>query len=336
MPHRVVKQRFIAWLCGIGVLVSTSALAHAVTELVVTPSEAEEAALEGAVVDTIHPGYTGTGFVDFVGEGSMTWTVEVPVTALYQLSFRYALGVNQDRPLDILGDNGILISAAVAFPFTERWENWQTVSVFTKLEAGTRTIRAVTTGQSGPNIDHVLVSLTPPDANQFLTFPLHTSHAVFAGSEDSANAYYQVIDPSGRRTTFEDWKAVNSMALFDPEDPQSAHAVYLNNVDLSFGRSMFVKRRANGDVASYVQNYLTLEDALNGTNLLATVAMEYRAPEDDPNAPKFTTFYVFNQDGQRINKINLDGRGEKYVPNLCNTCHGGKPKLGGFHGDTAT
>ncbi|MEA3412126.1 MAG: carbohydrate-binding protein, partial [Pseudomonadota bacterium] len=302
--------------------------------------EAEEAAHDGSIeVAVNHDGYTGSGFVDFVGEGNIEWTVNTPMRGLYQLEFRYALGVDESRPLDILA-NSVPVSSDVSFPFTQRWGNWQTVQFFVKLESGANVIRLATDGASGPNIDHLLVSLTPPDANKFLTFPLHSSDRVFRGSETNASAYYKVIDPLDRKTTLADWKTRNG---FDGSADANAdsHAVYQNAADLNFGRSMFVKK--SGDrVASFVQNYPTVEDAIAATNLIATVAMEYGHPVNKDTGlavtdkPKFTTFYVFNSADDRVTSADLDGRGEKFVPGLCNVCHGGKPKAGGFHGTLAT
>jgi hypothetical protein len=302
--------------------------------------EAEEAVHNGSMeVAAHHEGYTGTGFVDFLGEGNIEWTVDTPMRGLYQLEFRYALGVDQSRPLDIL-TNSVPVSSDVSFPFTQRWENWQTVPFFVRLESGVNVIRLATDGASGPNIDHLFVSLTPPDQNKFLTFPIHSSDKVFRGSESNASAYYKVIDPLDRKTTLADWKTRNS---FDgsADANADAHTVYLNAADLNFGRSMFVKKSVNR-VASFVQNYPTLEDAIAGTSLIATVAMEYGYPVDKNSGldlsdkPKFTTFYVFNAAGDRVTRADLDGRGEKFIPGLCNVCHGGKSKAGGFHGTLAS
>jgi hypothetical protein len=298
--------------------------------LVVQQLEAEQAVLHGQIkVRRRHPGFTGTGYARFVGEGTITWTVDVPAPALYQLEFRYA--VRGTRPLNIRSQ-GVLIKPAEPFPEpkTGGFDIWQTFAVFAQLEAGRNTIEVSTTGHSGPNIDYLLVSLTPPDPQKFLTFPIHSSHEIFPGTAQNAEAYYQTIDPRRRKTTFEVWKQANEFNVFG-NDARDAHATYLNGADLNFGRDMFVKYRSDGGVASYVQNYPTVQDAVNGTNLLATVAFEYGPPVDDngvpiPNRPQFTTFYVFDKTGARVTKVDLDGRGEKFIPGLCNVCHGGKPK----------
>src|SRR5581483_3537096 len=62
----------------------------------------------------------------------------------------------------------------------------------------------------------------------------------------------------------------------------------------------------------------------------ATVAMEYsRYPSTSASDPLFTKFFIFDANGQRISGIDLDFRHtppavqNKFVPGLCNVCHGG-------------
>ena len=311
---------------------------HAGLQGLIQPLEAENATLNSAVVATDHVDFTGTGFADYQGEGFIEWSFNATQAGLYQLEFRYALAAG-DRPLNLIGKNGIPIKSNVSFPATGSFEVWKTVAVFARFDAGPNTVRAATTGNSGANIDHLVVSPTPPDLDRFLSFPIHSSHVSFRGSEDSAAAYYKVIDPNNDRDTFDKWKQVTGMT--NPQvDPTIHHATYFNAGDLGLGRDMYVRVAKNQEgkvlsAASYVQNYVSVNDAVNKKNLLATVAMEYGPPADNPSGPRFTKFYVFDKNGQRLKKIDLDGRGEKFVPGLCNVCHGGKPKLGGFHGSLA-
>ncbi|HYO13607.1 MAG TPA: hypothetical protein VE685_10480 [Thermoanaerobaculia bacterium] len=48
----------------------------------------------------------------------------------------------------------------------------------------------------------------------------------------------------------------------------------------------------------------------------------------DGRRSPFTKFYVFDNQGNRINKADLDAAGVKYVPNLCVICHGQNPYPG--------
>ncbi|MBI3802599.1 MAG: hypothetical protein HY282_02420 [Nitrospirae bacterium] len=141
-------------------------------------------------------------------------------------------------------------------------------------------------------------------------------------SQQDADAYYQAIDPTGSKKTLKLWKSVNG---FNPNDDtlDDAKAVYFNGGDLGFGRSMHMKKKPNGDIAYYVSNYPTVEDARRGTNLIATVAMDHSPGPQ--GGSRFTKFYVYNNvgDGAIVSSADLDGNGQKFVPKLCIICHSG-------------
>jgi glucose/arabinose dehydrogenase len=119
--------------------------------------EAEEATLSGEKAGNFYTGFTGSGYVDYAGESGtyIQWTVNVPVTGNYDLDFRYANNSN-NRPLD-LAVNGSIVVDEFAFPRTNSWTNWLIVTTTVSLQSGVNTIRATTTGLSGPNVDHVVV-----------------------------------------------------------------------------------------------------------------------------------------------------------------------------------
>ena len=137
-----------------------------------------------------HSGFTGSGFVDYVGEGYVEWTVNVATTGTHDLVFRYALD-SANRPLRILVD-GTTLASTLDFPPTGSWENWGEVQVNATLTTGTHTIRAQTTGVSGANMDHLRIeSLTPPPpqmlyeaelAARSATFRVTDNHSGFTGS----------------------------------------------------------------------------------------------------------------------------------------------------------
>jgi hypothetical protein len=159
-----------------------------------------------------------------------------------------------------------------------------------------------------------------------------------------ALAYYDTIDaaPAGqKKDTLRRWLVSNG---FDPNATDYAadsHGVYLNNYDLGFGRDMYMKtgacdantaqlplaeRVGHCDVASVVINYPTLESAARKLNAIVAVAMEYSAATN--GGERFVKFYTFapdRRDGEfkRVLSVNLDGRGEKYMPQACVVCHGG-------------
>ncbi|WP_455203120.1 Ig-like domain-containing protein [Kaarinaea lacus] len=163
------------------------------------------------------------------------------------------------------------------------------------------------------------------DDNRFLAF-LDQTAPLFTEDRNTARAYYRAVDPLDQRTTLDAWRQVNGFNI-----GADAFAVYINNNDLGFARRMFVRTDPiTGIVSSYVENYPTLNDALNETNLIATVAMEYTVPPGqdplDREARRYTTFYVFDGNDNRDLGADLDGRGFKFIPGLCNTCHGGRPQ----------
>lgn len=186
----------------------------------------------------------------------------------------------------------------------------------------------ISDGRGGTSTATVFIAVTQPllrDDNRFLAF-LNQSSPLHAENANSARAYYAAVDPINQRTTLQAWRNVNGFNI-----GADAFAEYINANDLGFTRRMFVRTDPiTGIISSYVENYPSIADAQNQTNLIATVAMEYTvAPGQDPldpDAKRFSTFYVFDANGDRDLGADLDGRGFKFVPGLCNTCHGGRPK----------
>ena len=131
--------------------------------------EAEDAAGSGIIVDNKHPGFTGTGFVDYspnVLGGWVEWTVPMPAAGEYTLEFRYAIGAADDRPAEIQV-NGAVVAAPLPFPSTGDWTAWRTSTVQATLVAGENVIRATATGASGgPNIDHLRIHTGTPGGGE--------------------------------------------------------------------------------------------------------------------------------------------------------------------------
>ena len=175
-------------------------------------------------------------------------------------------------------------------------------------------------------VNPIAAGAVPSDANRFLTF-LNQSSPLYQETQETADAYYAAIDPQATKTTLNLWKSANGFDL-----GADARAVYRNAADLGFGRVMSIRTNVDGSAAAYVENYVTLQEAVTAVEsgirngLLATVAMEYSAHPDDQNGVKYTKFYTFDGNDERITKIDLDGRGEKFQPGLCVVCHGGRPK----------
>ena len=165
-------------------------------------------------------------------------------------------------------------------------------------------------------------------ANVEVSQPFLT-HNYGVGTAATAASYYAAIDPTNLKTTLAAWKTANGYGAGD-----EASAVYFNAADLGFGRSMHMRRKvgsdSNTDTAFYVSNFQNAEEARMGIAVIATVAMDYALDPAHASLGRYTKFYVFDAAGNRVDRANLDGAGDKYVPNLCITCHGGS------HGVTGT
>jgi hypothetical protein len=97
---------------------------------------------------------------------------------------------------------------------------------------------------------------------------------------------------------------------------------------------MHFLRHSDGTLSAYVTNYsrggpfdqnpVFADDAANQSLPGATVCMEYSPVETDPNQTKIVKFFVYAGVGQNLQPAaDLDGFGNKFVPNLCLNCHGG-------------
>ena len=141
---------------------------------------------------------------------------------------------------------------------------------------------------------------------------------------DVAIEYYNTIDPYEERTTQADWLEVNGYN--DSVNKEIDVRGHFSDGDLAFWRSItLVKDKRDGykgNIAFTTANYNTEKDALNGTNPLSIVNMEYSpGPEGDP----ITKFYVFDVDtGERVTSTVFDNSGEQlHLPAACFSCHGG-------------
>ncbi|HZL93701.1 MAG TPA: hypothetical protein VFB99_08655, partial [Vicinamibacterales bacterium] len=168
--------------------------------------------------------------------------------------------------------------------------------------------------------------------------PLDAVLASIDGREAALTAavYYRTVDPSGTRASLNAWLRQAGFTAADgtllPEavagTSEFAHAVYLNNFDLGFGRQMYSRTDELGNVFSFVKNYGTLEGAIRQIDSFATVVTEYSplGNHADPT-PKFVKFFTYVEDGSgdapRVASFDFDGRGERFTPGNCVVCHGG-------------
>lgn len=104
------------------------------------------------VIATDQQNYTGDGFIDFIGEGSASWEVDVPTAGDYLVDVRYAVS-GGNRPLDLMVNGSIL--QRLSFPSTGSFNAWESVIAKVSLSAGNQTLSLATAGASGPNIDRL-------------------------------------------------------------------------------------------------------------------------------------------------------------------------------------
>mgnify|MGYP003377155771 CR=1 FL=1 len=107
------------------------------------------------------PGYTGTGYMDFGGAGSVVelGNVDVPRYGKYKLTFRYANGTatNKTSKIAVNGQP----AGQRDFPGTGGWSTWKTTSPLeVTLKKGINKIRVTSVGE-GPNLDKVVIAASP-------------------------------------------------------------------------------------------------------------------------------------------------------------------------------
>jgi hypothetical protein len=153
--------------------------------------------------------------------------------------------------------------------------------------------------------------------------------------------------------SFDDWKRSEKMAPNLAFGGVEHTADYVNRVDLNLMRRHHLVSYGVGQTAGYVCNHLgpavarvgldalqpdvdaAVLAALAGNNLVACVAMDYRAHAGANGGKPFTRFFIFGPDGSLLPSINLDFESEKYVPGVCVACHGADHYVGPFPEDAS-
>ncbi len=174
------------------------------------------------------------------------------------------------------------------------------------------------------------------------------STAVAAAIDAGAQDYYEQADPRGLRNSLTLFKDKNRFGQPLAAGEVEQDAQYANSGDLGFGRDMHCRRNVADDgafdYACYVTNYgqppannpdqADANDTLDVTKIPdATVAMEFSRVENPPgdatlfpDNARAVKFYVYNTNdpaGAPLRKADLDGHGNRPVPQLCMICHGG-------------
>lgn len=220
------------------------------------------------------------------------------------------------------------------------------VELSVQIPGGRPTIQAMNANGADGNVRGSMVQVntgqasdSQPGALQFLTYKGHDTAR-------SACQYYKSLgavrdcDAQGTPLTpisLRDWvaaKGFNSGTVYSAD--------YVNKMDLNLQRHMLATQSAANDMAFYVCNHpgpvgttqaeidQVIADGQSDLKQVACVAMEWSVSPGVNNGQPFTKFLTFAPDGSLLLSVNLDGRGEKYMPGACVACHGGSRYNGRF------
>jgi mono/diheme cytochrome c family protein len=198
---------------------------------------------------------------------------------------------------------------------------------------------------SGDVFPWAATAITPTSGpDSFLLFPNPQKQAdgsLQTNTTAYATAYYAAIDPANAKDTLDKWKAANGFG--NSATGTETTVVFGDVKDLGYGRRMTARKNNDGTIAVMVENYL-VSAAANYTyssfNLDAAVVrdqrwhvgtngIEYSPPPGVPVTANcgncYAKFSNFNATtGQRQLMADLDGRGDKAMPGICISCHGGR------------
>ena len=179
----------------------------------------------------------------------------------------------------------------------------------------------------------------PPATPPWRVSSLETDNAFLAPNEafsriDSpwdahiADTYFTAINAPA---TLAAWKTRNDFPASLTAVPSTGTfvtAFYYNLGDLGFSRRLSMRKTIAFDgepnISMAVTNFRTIDEARCDLGPIATVCMEYaRRSNGDPQ--RFVKFTAYDEGGYLLKDISLDGGATKPMPNLCITCHGGRP-----------
>jgi hypothetical protein len=182
-----------------------------------------------------------------------------------------------------------------------------------------------------------------PGADHFLTYKgkdTKLSACMYyraLGAVKDCDAQGNMVEP----ISFDDWKRQKKFAPYTAGNVEVV-ADYINKMDLNLVRHMVATQSGPQDIAFYVCNSPgpvgtsqkeideTLAIGVDNLKRVACVAMEWSATPGANGGKPFTKFLTFGPDGGLMLSVNLDGRGEKYLPGTCVACHGGSQYNGRF------
>jgi cytochrome c5 len=210
-------------------------------------------------------------------------------------------------------------------------------------------VKMVANGADG-NVRGRMIVPEPGAVSNVLPGPLH--FLAYKGKDTRLGAcmYYRALgaakdcDAQGNMIdsiSFDDWKRQHQFAPYAGTNTEVA-ALYVNKMDLNLVRRMVATQTAPDHIAFYVCNHpgpdgtsqlevdSVIDTGLADVRKVACVAMEWSVSPGVNGGLPFTKFFTFAPDGRLLLSVNLDGRGEKFMPGTCVACHGGPVYNGRF------
>jgi mono/diheme cytochrome c family protein len=152
-------------------------------------------------------------------------------------------------------------------------------------------------------------------------------------SQAYAEAYFDAIDPDGKKSTLAGWRQANGFGTGGNE----VTVAFGDSHELAWGRRLTARRNADGSMAFMVENYeVKVGGSYSYSPLSATAAavkdqrwhLDTHGIEFSPGpngGASFVKFFTFNAaTGKREVQTDMDGRGTRFVPGACIACHGGR------------
>jgi hypothetical protein len=155
---------------AVAVLTLTAVVSTVPAHAATTRLEAESAALSGgAVVETDHPGYSGSGFVGGFTDGHRgtartTFAVSAASAGSYTLALGYANGTGSSRTLSLSVDSAA--AQQVSLPATASWDSWGSASVAVSLGAGAHSVSYTFGSSDSGNVNLDRLDVTPSATGQ--------------------------------------------------------------------------------------------------------------------------------------------------------------------------
>ena len=198
--------------------------------------EAEDAAITGPHVFSGRNS-SDNQYVDYVNPtgDSITWTLDAAAAGDYLVELRYALGAANSRSLELNVNGGAAEEPNLEFVSTGSWNNWEFLGQLLTLQTGENTLSLTATGQSGPNLDLVLVS---PDSTPEVSIVEETS-SIQVGLYDTSTDDLITVIQNGDRipASIVQGRNLTIAAIVPGGSPVESIVLNLNNGDATRSES---------------------------------------------------------------------------------------------------